>query len=228
MNISPATDREGFVEDPHDAFGDGMGGLRYVLDQHGELVTAEPGHGVAGADAVPDPVGDVAQKTVAGGVPEAVVDQFEVVEVEQQHRDRRSRAEAQLHRVVQPVGEQRPVGEPGEWIVQGDVGDRDVQFAVLLEQGELAKRHGEDEDQTGDENGAHRRHRPQVDGAEDDGERQWHVGQPRSRPGTASVLAPRRPKPPAGRPDPQRRSGTWRIPRPASTASSSKVPKVSR
>jgi hypothetical protein len=42
----------------------------------------EPCDGVSGADAVLDPVGDCAQQVVTCGVAKAVVDQFEVVEVQ--------------------------------------------------------------------------------------------------------------------------------------------------
>ena len=45
-----------------------------LLDQDGELVAAEPGDGVPGAQAAAQPVGELDEQGVAGGVPEAVVD----------------------------------------------------------------------------------------------------------------------------------------------------------
>ena len=45
------------------------------------------------------------------------------------------------------------------------------------------KQGGEDEDEAGDQNGADPGDVPQVDGAEDDGERQRHVRQPQADPG---------------------------------------------
>ena len=59
---------------------------RDVLEQHGELVAAEAGDGVAGSDRL-EALGDLDQERVAGIVPEAVVDQLEPVEVEEEHPD---------------------------------------------------------------------------------------------------------------------------------------------
>ena len=63
----PVADHGRIVECPRDAFGDAAGRRRLVLDQHGELVAPEPCHGVSGAHAVLDPVGDCAQQVVACG-----------------------------------------------------------------------------------------------------------------------------------------------------------------
>ena len=64
--------------------------LRLVLDagaEDGELVAAEAGDHVVVADRAAQPVRDLDQQPVAGLVAEAVVDDLEVVEVEEQHRD---------------------------------------------------------------------------------------------------------------------------------------------
>ena len=58
--------------------------LRLVEQQDRELVAAEAGGHVAGADARLDAVGDRGEQPVAGRVPEGVVDVLEVVEVEEQ------------------------------------------------------------------------------------------------------------------------------------------------
>ncbi len=65
---------------------DGVGGFG-VADagqQHGELVAAHPRHQIARADGALEPVGDTAQQTVTGIVPEGVVDLSEPIEVDQQ------------------------------------------------------------------------------------------------------------------------------------------------
>ena len=63
-----------------------------VLEQHDELVAAQPGHQVAVAGRAPQPGGQLDEHDVAGVVAEAVVDRLEAVEVEQQQRRRGPRA----------------------------------------------------------------------------------------------------------------------------------------
>ena len=49
---------------------------------------------------------------------EAVVDLLEAVEVDEQHRERVARPLGPRERLVEPVAEQRAVGEPGEAVVE--------------------------------------------------------------------------------------------------------------
>src|SRR3712207_5546303 len=72
-----------------DPVGDGLDLVLagHVLEQHGELVAAEPGRRVRDAEAVQEPAGHAGEELVAGGVAEAVVDPLEVVEVEEQDGD---------------------------------------------------------------------------------------------------------------------------------------------
>ena len=63
----------------------GRGGDVGVLEQDGELVAAEAGGRVLGAQRRSDSVGRLDQHVVAGGVAEAVVDRLEVVEVDEEH-----------------------------------------------------------------------------------------------------------------------------------------------
>ena len=93
-----------------------MYGVRRALEQDGELVAAEPGDGVRRADALEQPDRHALEEQVAGRVPELVVDELEVVEVAVEHADRGLGVE---QRAVEPVGEQHPVGEPGQRVVQG-------------------------------------------------------------------------------------------------------------
>ena len=64
-----AVDDERFVEGLDHALGDLLGDLGRVLDEDGELVPAEPGDGVTGADSALDAVADAAQQFVADGWP---------------------------------------------------------------------------------------------------------------------------------------------------------------
>ena len=66
----------------------GVAGLAQLLEEHGELVAPQAGDRVRRAQAVREPLGDRDQETVAGAVPEAVVDGLEAVEVAEQHGDR--------------------------------------------------------------------------------------------------------------------------------------------
>ena len=52
-----------------------------------ELVAAEAGDDVVGAQHAAQPLGHGDEQPVAGAVPERVVDELEVVEVDEQHRD---------------------------------------------------------------------------------------------------------------------------------------------
>ena len=84
----------------------GAGRLDAGADQH-ELVAAQPGQQVAGAGDVADALGDLDEHLVPGGVPERVVDELEVVEVDVQRRDRRRRRAAR--------GRARGPGAPRRW-----------------------------------------------------------------------------------------------------------------
>jgi hypothetical protein len=104
-----------------DALGDGERGalVRDVAEQHGELVAAQARGDVVGAQHAGDAGGDVAQQGVARGVAEAVVDDLEVVEVEEQHRDVLIVLAGGGKRALQPLLEQRAIGEAGERVVEG-------------------------------------------------------------------------------------------------------------
>ena len=85
-------DREGLGEGGGDPVGDRDRLLLVgeAVDQDAELVAAEAGDDVAGAQVGAQARGDRAQQLVAGVVAEAVVDQLEVVEVEEEDPDRRA------------------------------------------------------------------------------------------------------------------------------------------
>ena len=64
------------------------------------------------------PLADLAEHQVAGGVAERVVDRLEVVEVHEQHRNGIAAARLALERVLDAVLEQRAVGEAGDGVVE--------------------------------------------------------------------------------------------------------------
>ena len=99
---------------------DGVG-LADLLAHDDELVAAEPGDQVAGADGGAQPLGDLDEQLVTGGVAERVVDDLEVVQVEEQAGE----VSAAGH---EPAGDvlrqQRAVGQLGQRVVVGLVGER--------------------------------------------------------------------------------------------------------
>ena len=97
-------------------------GARQVGEHHGELVAADARHGVAAAHRALQALRDLAQQRVARGVAEPVVHQLEVVQVDEQHAERRVAARA-LDQLREAVGEQRAVGQPGERIELREVGE---------------------------------------------------------------------------------------------------------
>ena len=109
-------------------------GLRAVgaLEQHGELVAAEAGGGVARADARRQPLRDLVEHLVAGRVAEAVVDGLEVVEVDEDDRQPVVLAPRAGDGVAHALAEQRAVGEVGHRVVERLVGE------LLLERLALA------------------------------------------------------------------------------------------
>ena len=127
-----------------------------VLDQHAELVAAEPRGGVTRAQARGQPVRDLLQQPVALRVSAGVVDRLEVVEVDEQHADLRVGPRAAGERVLGAVVEQGAVGEPGQRVVERpmaqllleglavlDVAHREHD-ALDADVGEQAGRHGGD------------------------------------------------------------------------------------
>ena len=83
-----------------------------------ELVAAQPRDRVGPAQRGAQPLGDLAQQQVAGVVAERVVDVLEAVEVEQQQADVGPVAVGGGQRLLEPVGQQGAVGQPGQAVVQ--------------------------------------------------------------------------------------------------------------
>ena len=65
---------------------------------------------------------DLAENEVAGGMAETVVDHLEIVQVDEEHADRRLVARRARQCVLHAVGEQRAVGELRDRIMEGLVG----------------------------------------------------------------------------------------------------------
>ena len=114
----------GLLHRIHDAAGDHLevAAIAHSRQQHGELVTAQAGYQVGGAQAALDAPGRAPQDLVADVVAHRVVDRLETVEVEEHERQLR----AGLGVALQLPLEGSPVGEPGERVDTGHVRDLGV------------------------------------------------------------------------------------------------------
>ncbi len=86
--------------------------------EHRELVPAQPRHRVSGADRRFQPARDLHEDGVTGGVPKPVVDRFEPVEVQVQQAHAAAVPAAAAQQVLEPREQHRPVGQPGQRVVQ--------------------------------------------------------------------------------------------------------------
>ena len=100
-----------------------------ALAQHAELVAAEPGDELALADDVVEPGRDDRQELVPPVMAERVVDLLEPLEIDEEDGQSLLLAILGLERLVEPLAELRPVGKPGQVVVQGLVGDG-VELAI--------------------------------------------------------------------------------------------------
>ena len=120
-----------------DVLGDALGRLDRSLgidvgDEHEELIASEPGHDVGRAHGVAEPVGDDAQELVAGRVAVAVVHELEVVEVDEEDGDRLLAAPGARDRLLEVLLEEEAVGQVGERVVIGEVGEPGLRGGQLV------------------------------------------------------------------------------------------------
>jgi hypothetical protein len=88
-----------------------------MLDQNGKLVSAQPSNRVGRPGAGEEPLGRRDEQTVTLGVAQAVVHLLEVIQIQEEHRDRMSLPVSQSQGMAHPVSEECPVGQAGERIV---------------------------------------------------------------------------------------------------------------
>ena len=126
--LTPDDDRPAVELDrPAQLGGQSLGGVGRVGDardrfeEDRELVAALASGDVAGPDRAAQAMGDLDEEPVAGPVAERVVDDLEVVEVEEQHRDVRAAPPAALERPFEVLAEEDAVGQPGQRVVEGVV-----------------------------------------------------------------------------------------------------------
>jgi hypothetical protein len=179
-------DEDGAAEGGQEVLdGAGRAGLRAdARHDDGELVAAQARDGPAAGDGEAEAACDLHEELVAGGVPEAVVDGLEAVEVEQRDggRPRRGRGRDALE-------EQRAVGQAGQRVGLGEASQLGRallddalevagEAAVLEEGGQLAHARGHDrEDDEDAEDAVRHAALDAVDDREGQGSGERQVGQ---------------------------------------------------
>ena len=97
-------------------------GVIEALGQHHELIPTETGDGVRRPHQLLEAVGHGHQEAVARRMPEPVVDGLEVVQVEVEEHGAGLAAVQRRRGLAQPVGQQGTVGQAGQLVVQGLMG----------------------------------------------------------------------------------------------------------
>ena len=100
-----------------------------LREQHGEFVAAEPGGGIAVAQAGEQASRHALQHPVAGRVAQAVVDRLEVIQVQHHDGGHALFAAGQRQRLGEPVAEEFAVGQVGQRVVGGPMAE---EFLGLL------------------------------------------------------------------------------------------------
>ncbi len=126
----------------------GLADAAHRPEQDPELVGAQPGDRVGGPRRAQQPLADLGEQGVAGGMAEALVDDLEPVEVEQDQRDPSGAAAPgavvaghRLDLLRQSVEQHRPVGQPGQVVVERGVGAATDLGLRALEQARVVERH---------------------------------------------------------------------------------------
>ena len=115
------------------AVGDGarVVGRREIFEEDGELIASQASRGVARPEDAGQPACHFTEQLVAGGMAESVVHRLEVIEVEEENRERRLAARAPGEGMLDAVREEGPVREPTQTVVERLVPDLLVEAGVV-------------------------------------------------------------------------------------------------
>nr|BFE96225.1 hypothetical protein GCM10020185_67610 [Pseudomonas brassicacearum subsp. brassicacearum] len=108
----------------------GIIGFGQLHQQH-ELITADPRQGVLAAQVFAQAQGHVPQQQIAHVVTKGVVDRLETIQVDEHQGEAAALLLHPVHGLVDTISQQYPVGQSGEGVVQGQLG----QFPVGQGQG---------------------------------------------------------------------------------------------
>ena len=70
-------------------------------------------------------MGDDAQQSIAGGMPQTVVDVLETIQIDHQQRDRAGRSRA-LERGIDRLSQMTAIAQTGQRVLQGDIQDKGI------------------------------------------------------------------------------------------------------
>lgn len=132
--VSPPLEGEGYTERLEEAIGHERRAPRVgrVLEEHRELVPGQARDGVRRAQARLEPPRHLREHAVSGSLPEAVVHGLEVVEVQAEEGQGPALAPGPGQGMGQPIAQKRPVGEPGQGVVEGQVADSILEALALV------------------------------------------------------------------------------------------------
>jgi len=131
-----------------DAIGDAMGFVGFRFGQYkGEFVSAVARGGVYGAAVDTENIGEPANGAAADEMAVAIVDFFQVVEIQEQNRKGAAGAVGALGFVFEDVEETAIVDETGERIADGEMADLFEEVRVIEQR--AAEGNGETQDQEG-------------------------------------------------------------------------------
>ncbi len=125
---------EGLGQGRADALGDADGlalGVEQVLAQDDELVAAQAGHRVAGAQHLAEPIGHTDDQLVAGRMAGHVVDGLEAVDVDEEDGRADGAPGGGVDGLGQALEEEDPVGQAGQRVVEGLVGEAGLLLGQL-------------------------------------------------------------------------------------------------
>ncbi len=104
-----------------------------LIDQDGELIASQSSHGavaanagdrIGGAQARFQPSGDTHQQLIADQMPQAVVDDFEPIQVEEEHgEDVIAIPLGAFNGLLQTIDKQDAIGQPGKRVGHGPGGN---------------------------------------------------------------------------------------------------------
>ena len=89
-----------------------------TFQQHCELVTSETSGRIRSPYTLPQPSSDRNEQLITDGMPQAVIDRLEIVDVHEGYRERLPGLSAPMRGLFNSILEQRPVGEFREGVVQ--------------------------------------------------------------------------------------------------------------
>ncbi len=114
-------------------FGDLAGVLLDVRpgQQYCELIPTQPGRHVAAAHQTAQSLAQRAQQQISGIMAVTVVDRLEVIQIDQQQRDRLTAPRGLGHGRFDPLDEVAPVGQLGQRVVEGGLFELDFPFAEV-------------------------------------------------------------------------------------------------